>query len=52
MEAAAEANGAGPGPVGLVRGVVAERVREGAVGRGLLPQYAGPGRTAIAERAG
>ena len=52
MEAATEVNGAGLGPVGLVRGVVAEWVREGAVGRGLLLRYADPGRAAIAERAG
>ena len=52
MEAAAEVDGAGPGPVGLVRGIVAERAREGAVGRGLLLRYADPGRAAIAERAG
>ena len=32
MEAAAEVDGGGLGPVGPARGVVAERVREGAVG--------------------
>jgi len=52
VEAAAETDGARPGPVGLARGVVAERVREGAVGRGLLLRYADPERVAVAERTG
>lgn len=52
VEATAETDGAGPGPVGLARGVVAERVREGAVGRGLLLRYADPERVVVAERSG
>lgn len=52
MEAAAEVDGAGPGQVGPARGVVAERVRGGAVGRGLLLRYADPERVAVAGRTG